>query len=139
MYTDTTNLLLHVTVMSHGRHLDICLESIGICLLKFLQLCGPCQRTYNVDIDAIGTPLGSCDSGQSADAFLGRCISALSEITEETCAGGKVNNGTLGLLQVRSRPSYSRMLHTDRNIPPGQTARWYDLRWLHRKRKPGHC
>ena len=87
--------------MSHGRHLDICLESIGICLLEFLQLRGPCQRTYNVDIDAIGTPLGSCDSGQSADTFLGCRISALSEITEETCSGGKVNNRTLGLLQIR--------------------------------------
>ena len=87
--------------MSHRRHLDICLESIGICLLEFLQLCGPCQRTYNVDIDAIGTPLGSCDSGQSADTFLGCRISALSEITEETCSGGKVNNRTLGLLQIR--------------------------------------
>ena len=87
--------------MSHRRHLDVCLESIGICLLEFLQLCGPCQRTYNVDIDAIGTPLGSCDSGQSADTFLGRRISALSEITEETCSGGKVNNRTLGLLQGR--------------------------------------
>ena len=87
--------------MSHRRHLDVCLESIGICLLEFLQLCGPCQRTYNVDIDAIGTPLGSCDSGQSTDAFLGCRISALSEVTEETCSGGKVNNRTLGLLQIR--------------------------------------
>ena len=48
--------LIHI---SHRRHLDVCLESIGICLLEFLQLCGPCQRTYNVDIDAIGTPLGN--------------------------------------------------------------------------------
>ena len=101
LYADAADLLLHVAIMSHRRHLDICLESIRICLLEFLQLCGPCQRTYNVDIDAIGTPLGSCDSGQSADTFLGRRISALSEITEETCAGGKVNNGTLGLLQIR--------------------------------------
>ena len=101
LYADATDLLLHVAVMSHGRHLDICLESIGICLLKFLQLRGPCQRTYDIDIDAIGTPLGSCDSGQSTDAFLGCRISALSEVTEENCSGGKVNNRTLGLLQIR--------------------------------------
>ena len=64
--THPANLCLRVSVMSHRRHLDIGLEGIRIGVLEVLQLGGPGDGADDIDIDAVGAPLGGGYTGQSA-------------------------------------------------------------------------
>ena len=91
------NLGLGVGVVAHGRHLDVGLERIRVCLLELLQLGGPGQRADHVDIDAILAPLSSGHAGQAADALLGGSVGALAKVAKQACTGCKVDHAALGL------------------------------------------
>ena len=86
--------------MSHRWCVDICLESVRICLLEVFKLCGPCKRTYDICIDAIGSPLGCCNSRQSSDTFLRCGVSTLSEVSEQTSTRCKIDYRAFRLLQI---------------------------------------
>lgn len=95
------DLLLDVAVVASRRHVDVGLERLGISILEVLERGSPGKRAHDVDVDAIGTPLVGGDASQAADALLGSGVAALAEVAKQAGTRGKVDNGALGLLQVR--------------------------------------
>ena len=87
--------------MSCRRHLDILFECVRIGILEVFQLCSPCQRANDVDIDVISAPFGSGNTCQTTNALFGCGVGTLSEVAEQAGTGGEVDDRTLCLFQVR--------------------------------------
>lgn len=81
--------------------MDVRFERIGVSFGEVLELRGPSKWADNVHIDVIGAPFIGCDAREAANAFFCSGVGALSNIAEEPCSRGEVDNGTLGLFQVR--------------------------------------
>ena len=45
--------------MTYRRHLDVFLKCGRISFLEVFQLCGPCQRADDIDVDVVSAPFGS--------------------------------------------------------------------------------
>ena len=96
-----TDLGLNIAVVAHRRHVNVRLERIGVSFSEILELCSPGERADNVHIDVIGTPFISCNARKTTNSFFCGSIGALSNVAEESRSRGEVDNGALGLFQVR--------------------------------------
>lgn len=100
LHAHTADLGLGIAIVAHRRHLHVGLESVRIGVLEVLQLGRPGDRADDVHVDSVGAPLRGGDAGQTANAFLGGGVGALTIVAEQARAGGEVDHGALGLLQV---------------------------------------
>ena len=97
----TTDFKLGITKMSCRRHLYVCLECFGICILEVLKLCCPSKRTNYVCVDTVLCPFCSSNSGKTADTLFSSCVRTLTVVTEKTCTGCEVDDRSLCFLKVR--------------------------------------
>ena len=98
LHTNAADFGFGVAVMSCGRHFYVCLEGIGISFLEAFKLCGPCEGADDVYIDAVRTPLGGCNTGQTADAFDARSDQRLA--AHDVSGKGAQNLNMLGVEAV---------------------------------------
>ena len=92
-----------ITEAAHGRGVYVLFKRFRIGVFKAFELCGPREGANDVSIDAVLAPFGSGYAGKTADAFLGSCIRALTEVSEKTCAGSKADDASLRLGEVGIR------------------------------------
>ena len=93
---DPADILLGTAEIAGGRGVNILFKGIGVGIFEILQLHRPCQRADDIDIDPILRPFRGGHTAQTPDALLGCGVGALTEVAEQTCAGGKVNYTAFG-------------------------------------------
>ena len=70
LYAYSADLQLGVSVVTHGRHMNVSLESVRISVLELFKLSSPRKRTHNIYIDTVLAPLGSRNSCKTTDTLL---------------------------------------------------------------------
>ena len=87
--TGSSNILFCASKPTHWRHMNIGGKGFRVSVLELLQLGSPGQGTDHIHMNAVRTPLSSCNTGETPDGLLGCCVTALSFVTEKTGTGGQ--------------------------------------------------
>ena len=80
LYANTADFCFGVCIVTHKRHLNICLECVRICLLELFKMWCPCKRTNDVYIYTVFAPFCCRNTGKATNTLF--CISCCDAVTD---------------------------------------------------------